>query len=65
MKRQSIKNFEKGHKMKIKKPTDMAKKLNEAKETRKDETITVKTKTRILKKLRSKTGITENISLAH
>ena len=51
--------------MKIKKPTEMAKKLSEAKETRKDETVTVKTKTRILKKLRSKTGIPENISLTH
>ena len=50
--------------MKIKKPTEMAKKLSEAKETRKDETVTVKTKTRILKKLRSKTGITEKILLA-
>ena len=51
--------------MKIKKLTEMARKLSETKETRKDETVTVKTKTRILKKLRSKTGITENISLAH
>ena len=35
------------------------------KEIRKDEKVTVKTKTRFMKKLRSKTGITENISLAY
>ena len=38
---------------------------NRTKDIRKDEKVTVKTKTRFMKKLRSKTGITENISLAY